>query len=231
MRPPLNSMAASAGGGNGRSILPQPFGRVTRPVVHRDTPALEQVRAGIGRLHVVPDHIRQGRLNHLPGMIRLRPFGNSAHGPVPRRPGDESEQETGSPNDPGMIDGFLLWASGRCRQMGRHPSDRMAVWHGGDPATHNAFLSEGEATRRCGGGCRLAEPASSLESTPSGARARLTAVRTTAPWPCSPRAGSRHANPGAAMERATAMESAAPAGNPPRLRSGSHNFPQSGRRG
>ena len=38
------------------------------PVVHQDTPALEQVRAGIGRLDPVPDHMRQGRLDHLPGI-------------------------------------------------------------------------------------------------------------------------------------------------------------------
>jgi hypothetical protein len=123
--------------------------------------------------------------------------------------------------------------------MGRHPSDGVAVQHGGDPTTHNAFLSEGEAPCRCGRGCRLANPASSLKSTPSGARVRLTAVRTKAPWPDSPRAGSRHANPVAAMEGATVMESAAPAGNPLRLRSGSHsgsevcgshNFPQLRRR-
>ncbi len=57
-------------------------------------------------------------------------------------------------------------------------------------------------------GMQVAKPASSLESTPCGARARLTAVRTTALWPDSPRAGSRHANPVAVMERATAMESA-----------------------
>ena len=51
------------------------------------------------------------------------------------------------------------------------------------------------------GGCRLAKPASSSASMPGGARCRLTAVRTTAPSPGSPRAGSRHANPMAAMER------------------------------
>ena len=47
-----------------------PLGQVTRPVVHQDTPALKQVRASIGRLDPVPDHMRQGRLDHLPGMIR-----------------------------------------------------------------------------------------------------------------------------------------------------------------
>ena len=50
-------------------------------------------------------------------MVRLQPFGNTGHGPVPRRRGDESEQETGSPNDPGMIDDFRLWGSSRCRRM------------------------------------------------------------------------------------------------------------------
>ena len=35
----------------------------------------------------------------------------------------QREQEAGSPNDPGMIDDFRLWGSGRCRQMGRHLSD------------------------------------------------------------------------------------------------------------
>ena len=95
-----------------------PLGQVTRPVVHQDTPAFEQVRAGIGCLDPVPDHMRQGRLDHHPGMIRLQPFGNTGHGPVPRRRGDESEQETGSPNDRGMIDDFRLWGSRRCRRMG-----------------------------------------------------------------------------------------------------------------
>ena len=47
-----------------------PLGQVTRPVIHQDLPAFEQVRAGIGRLHPVPDHMRQGRLDHLPGMVR-----------------------------------------------------------------------------------------------------------------------------------------------------------------
>ena len=64
-----------------------------------------------------PDHMRQGRLDHLPGMIRLQPFGNTGHGPVPRRRGDESEQETGSPNDRGMIDDFRLWGSRRWRRI------------------------------------------------------------------------------------------------------------------
>ena len=48
-----------------------PLGQVTRPVVHQDTPALEQVGAGIGRLYTVPDRMCQGRLDHLPGMIGL----------------------------------------------------------------------------------------------------------------------------------------------------------------
>ncbi len=42
----------------------------TRTVLHQDTPALEQVRAGMGHVHPVADHMRQGRLDHLPGMVR-----------------------------------------------------------------------------------------------------------------------------------------------------------------
>ena len=78
---------------------PRPLGQVTRPVVHQDTPALEQVQAGIGRLDLVPDCMRLDRLDHLLEMVCLQPFGNSGHGPLPRRRGDESEQETGTPND------------------------------------------------------------------------------------------------------------------------------------
>ena len=48
-----------------------PLVQVTRPVVHQDTPTFEQVGAGIGRFDPVPDHMRQGRLDHLPGMVRL----------------------------------------------------------------------------------------------------------------------------------------------------------------
>ena len=48
-----------------------PLVQVTRPVVHQDTPSFEQVRTRIGRLDPVPDHMRQGRLDHLPGMIGL----------------------------------------------------------------------------------------------------------------------------------------------------------------
>ena len=53
----------------GFGIFPRPWGQVTRPVVHQDTPALEQVRAGIGCLDPVPDDMRQGCLDHLPGMV------------------------------------------------------------------------------------------------------------------------------------------------------------------
>ena len=34
------------------------------------------------------------------------------------------EQQNPNFNGPGMIDEFRLWGSSRCRQMGRHPSDR-----------------------------------------------------------------------------------------------------------
>ena len=102
---------------SGLGILPRPLGQVPRPLVHQCPPALEQVQAGIGRLHPVLDHMRQGRLDHFPGMIRLQPFGNTGRGPVPRRRGDESEQETGSPNDRGMIDDYRLWGSRRWRRI------------------------------------------------------------------------------------------------------------------
>ena len=81
------------------TVLRRPLVQETRPVVHQDTLALEQVRAGIGRLDLVPDCMRLDRLDHLPEMVCLQPFKNSGHGPVPRRPGDESEQEIGTPND------------------------------------------------------------------------------------------------------------------------------------
>ena len=49
-----------------------PPGQVARPVVHQDTPAVEQVRAGIGRL------------DHFPGMIGLlgRPVPEAGPEPV-----------------------------------------------------------------------------------------------------------------------------------------------------
>ena len=40
---------------------------------------------------------------------------------IPRRSGDESEQETGSPNAPGTIDDFRLWGSRRCRKTNSPP--------------------------------------------------------------------------------------------------------------
>ena len=52
-------------------LLPLPLGQVTRPLVHQCPPAFKQVRAGVGRLDPVLDHMRQGRLDHLSGMIRL----------------------------------------------------------------------------------------------------------------------------------------------------------------
>ena len=45
-------------------------GQEPGPLLHQDPAALEEVRASIGRLEPVPDHMRQGRLDHLPGMIR-----------------------------------------------------------------------------------------------------------------------------------------------------------------
>ena len=56
-------------------------------------------------------------------MVRLQPFGNTGHGPVPRRRVGESEQETGSLDDLGMIDDFRLWGSRRCRQSDAPPKN------------------------------------------------------------------------------------------------------------
>ena len=55
------------GGSAGRA------GQVAGPIVHEPAPALEKVRARIGRLDPVPDPMRQGRLDDLPGMIRRPP--------------------------------------------------------------------------------------------------------------------------------------------------------------
>ena len=38
--------------------------------IHQPTPALEQVRAGVGRLDLVPDHMRERRLDDLVRMVR-----------------------------------------------------------------------------------------------------------------------------------------------------------------
>ena len=64
-----------------------PLGQVTRPVVHQDSPALEQVRAGIGRLDTVANHMRQGRLDYVPGMVGLlgRPVSEAGAEPVRHR--------------------------------------------------------------------------------------------------------------------------------------------------
>ena len=78
-------------------------------------------------------------------MIRLQPFGNTGHGPVPRRRGDEPEQETGSPDDGRMIDDLSLRGSSRCRRMGNGYKVAMFTQPFHDFDTHNAFLSEGGA--------------------------------------------------------------------------------------
>ena len=45
-----------------------------------------------------------------------------------------------------MIDDSRLWGSRTWRQMAFHPFDEgEEIWHGSDPATHNASLSEGGA--------------------------------------------------------------------------------------
>ena len=56
----------------GRRIPPRPVDQVPPPVAHQRTLAFEQVGSGIGRLDPVADHMRQGRLHRLPGMVRLQ---------------------------------------------------------------------------------------------------------------------------------------------------------------
>ena len=74
----------------GLQILPRPLGQVTRPVLYQDTLALKQIRARIGRLDPVPDHMRQSRLDHLSRMIGLLTC------PVPEA-GAEPVQHGGNP--------------------------------------------------------------------------------------------------------------------------------------
>ena len=83
-------------------------------------------------------------------MVRLQPFGNTGHGPDPRRRRDESEQETGSPNDGGMIDDFRLWGSSRCRRIGEYSTETgLLTWMVHTIDNHNASL-RGRSPRRCG---------------------------------------------------------------------------------
>ena len=70
---PLEAARSSAPLLQGLRILPGPLGSGNAPVVHRETPALEQVRVGLRRLHPVPDPMSQSRLDHLPGMVSSSP--------------------------------------------------------------------------------------------------------------------------------------------------------------
>ena len=56
---------------SGLPVLSHPLVQVPRPVDHQRAPAFEQVRAGIGCLDPVPDHMRQSRLDHFSWMIGL----------------------------------------------------------------------------------------------------------------------------------------------------------------
>ena len=59
-----------------------PLAQVTRPAVHQNTPAVEQVEAGMGCLDPVADRMRQCALT--PAAVRCgRP---TVHPPSPRRP-------------------------------------------------------------------------------------------------------------------------------------------------
>ena len=43
--------------------------QIARPVINQNTPAVEQVRARIGGLNPVADHMRHGRLDILPQFV------------------------------------------------------------------------------------------------------------------------------------------------------------------
>ena len=120
-------------------ILSLPLGQVARPVVHQDTPPFEQVRAGMGRVDPIPDHMSQSRLNHQLGMVRpTRPVPEGRAEPV--RHGRE------------MIDDFCLWGSRRCRRThapltrGGGSSSGARVWQ------PQRFSLRGRGHRRCGRG-------------------------------------------------------------------------------
>ena len=78
-------------------IVPGPLCQITRPVVHQPAPALEQVRAGVGRLDRVADHMRQGRLDHFPGKVRLQPFGIQVTVPFPVHAGMNRSKKQAHP--------------------------------------------------------------------------------------------------------------------------------------
>ena len=93
------------------------------------------------------------RLAYLPGVVRVQPFGNTDHGSVLRRRGDESVKKQACPLT--MIDDFRLWGSRRCRRgvsalqtWGRTPGPD--TWAGHDFNYHNASLSESVFSRHCG---------------------------------------------------------------------------------
>ena len=93
-------------------------GQVAGPLVHKPAPALEQVRARVGCLDRVADHMRQRRLNDFTRVVRLQLFENTGHGPILSRRWYESGQEEGPPNDRRMIDDFRLRGSRPCRRRG-----------------------------------------------------------------------------------------------------------------
>jgi len=169
----------------GLRILPRPLGQVSRPGVDQDSPGVAQVRPSIGRLDPVADDMRQGRLDYLPGMVCLQPFGKTGHGPVSRRRGDESQQEAGPPNEPGMIDDFRLWGARRCRHIHAPPNKtRRRVQVARAFNNRNAFLSEG-APRCCGlGRSRNAASDAGQHGFPTSAAERRSEA---APRVCPPR--------------------------------------------
>ena len=88
--------------------VPIPDGRELRPLLHQHAAALEQIRAGIGRLHLVADHVRRIRALGRPvPEARSEPV---RHRRDPQRPQQTAERqvpqlrppwETGTPTPNG----------------------------------------------------------------------------------------------------------------------------------
>ena len=163
---------------------------------------LGSVRAGIGRLDTVADHVHQGRLDHLPGMVRLQPFGILVTVTVLVQAGMNWSKKQVHPDGRGMIDDFRLWGSRPCRRKGG-PSTQgewltsvaHQVAHAFDH--HNASLSEGAPSLLWTGPC--------LERLVGGGFARIPRVGCVkAKGGC---ASCFRASPGAPHERGAGGES------------------------
>ena len=119
------------------------MGEVTRPFAPQHTAPFELAGAGIGGLDAVPNHMRQGSLHHLPGIVRClrRPtichelyqgifkYASSSDALVgdspPTFPGDGNTTSTGSARPIGIAGPRS--ASGAGARFWSHKSDKLLV--------------------------------------------------------------------------------------------------------